>query len=398
MGAVWLAAILPMVGATTITIWKDVPYTLALLWAFTELLLMARDRATFWAGWWGPLRLGTTLGLLMVYRHNGWITVVLVTMALAIGFFRSWRGLVRSLAALVAVGFVLPAVLVATFPVDTTTIEMAEVFTSDVAAVYQHHPESFSEPDVVLLEAVAPLEVWRDRYSCLDSTSLVFDAEFSNDAIRAEPDDYRALVMRRVLGDLPTVIGHRWCAASYLLVPAQPGDGFFHRPPFDIPPEHARHRAGSGVGSGLLGHQVAVRLGRAGRQALADVAPGARHLAGNHHLYRCRVPAAAVADSLGCGAHRGPDVERGRHQPGPRVPLRVRHLPAHVAERAAAVAGRPALGRDAGSVGRGRRGAARRARQAARLARVRGRRMARLPRRASERPSRVRAARPCRSR
>jgi len=236
VGAVWLAAILPMVGATTITIWKDVPYTLALLWAFTELLLMARDRATFWAGWWGPLRLGSALGLLMVYRHNGWITVVLVVIALAIGFFRSWRGLIRSLAAVVAVGFVLPAVLVAIFPVDTTTIEMAEVFTSDVAAVYQHQPESFSEPEVVLLEAVAPLEVWRDRYSCLDSTSLVFDAEFSNDAIRAEPDDYRALVARTVLGNLPTVIGHRWCAASYLLVPAQPSDGFFHRPPFDIPP------------------------------------------------------------------------------------------------------------------------------------------------------------------
>jgi len=200
------------------------------------VLLMARDRAAFWSGLWGPLRLGTALGLLMVYRHNGWITVAFVTLAFAIGFFRSWRGLARYLAALVVVGFILPAAMVAAFPVDTTTIEMAEVFTSDVAAVYQHHPGDFSEPDLALLEAVAPLEVWRDRYSCLDSTALVFDARFSNDAIRAEPDDYRALVARTVLGNLPTVIGHRWCAASYLLVPAQPSDGFFHRPPFDIPP------------------------------------------------------------------------------------------------------------------------------------------------------------------
>jgi hypothetical protein len=236
VGAVWLAAVLPMVGATTITIWKDVPYTLGLLWAFTELLLMARDRPAFWNGLWGPLRLGAALGLLMVYRHNGWITVAFVTLALAIGFFRSWRGLLRYLLALIVVGIALPAIVVRTFPVDTTTIEMAEVFTSDVAAVYQHHPESFGEPDLALLEAVAPLDVWRNRYSCLDSTALVFDAAFSNDAIRAEPDDYRALVMRRVLADLPTVIGHRWCAASYLLVPAQPADGFFHRPPFDIPP------------------------------------------------------------------------------------------------------------------------------------------------------------------
>ena len=257
----------------------------------------------------GPAPARNALGLLIVYRHNGWITVVLVVIALAIGFFRSWRGLIRSLAAVVAVGFVLPAVLVAIFPVDTTTIEMAEVFTSDVAAVYQHQPESFSEPEVVLLEAVAPLEVWRDRYSCLDSTSLVFDAEFSNDAIRAEPDDYRALVARTVLGNLPTVIGHRWCAASYLLVPAQPSDGFFHRPPFDIPP-NTLGIVRDPVSDGPSRSPSRCSLGRAGRQALADLAPGARHLAGDHHLHRRRVAAAAVADPVGGGAHRRPGAER----------------------------------------------------------------------------------------
>ena len=33
VGAAWFTAALPMVGATTITIWKDIPYSLAVVWA-----------------------------------------------------------------------------------------------------------------------------------------------------------------------------------------------------------------------------------------------------------------------------------------------------------------------------------------------------------------------------
>ncbi len=240
---VWLAsgsmvaiAALPTVAATTVAIWKDVPYTLALAWTFTELLAMAKDRKAFWGGLWGPLRLGTALGLLMLFRHNGWITVLFVLVALAIGFRHRLKGLVPVLGAVLAVGVVLGASVLAIFPVEPASIEPAEVFVSDVAAVYRHHPDAFDENDLDRLRAVAPLAIWADRYSCYDSTPLAFDPAFDSQVIRDDPSTYRGLVARTIVGNLPTVLGHRWCAASYFFVPPQPVDAFFHRPPFDIPP------------------------------------------------------------------------------------------------------------------------------------------------------------------
>ncbi len=235
-GSMVVVAAVPMVAITTITIWKDVPYTLALTWAFTELLAMAADRTAFWDGRWGPFRLGTALGLVMLFRHNGWITVLFVLVALVVGFRRRLAGLVPLVGAVLGVGIVLGAAVLRIFPVEPSSIEPAEVFVSDVAAVYRHHPDAFGEVDLERLRAVAPLAVWADRYSCYDSTPLAFDPAFDAQVIRDDPSTYRGLVARTVLGNLPTVLSHRWCAASYFFVPAQPADAFFHRPPFDIPP------------------------------------------------------------------------------------------------------------------------------------------------------------------
>ncbi len=83
---VWIIALLPMTGATVISVWKDVPFTLAMGWVFTELLLVAANRSRFWATWAAPTRLGVGLGLMWAFRANGKLTVLLFVLILAIGF------------------------------------------------------------------------------------------------------------------------------------------------------------------------------------------------------------------------------------------------------------------------------------------------------------------------
>ena len=185
--AAWSTAALPMVGATTITIWKDIPYSLAMVWAFAELIALARDRDRFWTSWWGPLRLGTALGLMWALRANGKVAVLIFAVALAIGFWRRWRTLLAAGGAIVAVGIVIPAVLLTVLSVNPGTIEPAEVFLPDVAAVVVNDPDWFSEADVARLEAIAPIEVWQSRYQCTDSTPLVFDPNFNHAPPRENP-------------------------------------------------------------------------------------------------------------------------------------------------------------------------------------------------------------------
>jgi len=234
-GAAIVIASIPMVAATTITVWKDVPFTLALLWAFTELLLIGRDRTAFWSSPWGPLRLGTALGLVWAFRSNGFLTVVPVLIVLAVVERHRLLAWARAVGAVAVVGLLLPLGLQLVLPVEPGGIEPAQVFLSDLAATAVHAPDTIDSEDAALLTAVAPLAVWTERYDCTDSTPLAFAEEFRAEVMADRPGPYRSLILEQVLQATPTIAGHRWCAADYLFVPVARTGTFLHYPPFAIP-------------------------------------------------------------------------------------------------------------------------------------------------------------------
>lgn len=236
VGAMWIIALLPMTGAMTIAIWKDVPFTLAMVWVFIELLDLARDRARYWNTFNGPIRLGVALGLMWALRANGKLTVIVFATALVFAFRAYRRATVALVTAIVAVGIATPMMITAILPVTSQTFEPAAVFMSDVGSVIVHDPDAMSQADLDLAAAVAPLAVWRNNYGCGDSGPLVFNDRFDSVVVRANPSAYRGLVVRAVLGAPLTVAGHRWCAGEYLLSPINRTKTFVHRPRFDIWP------------------------------------------------------------------------------------------------------------------------------------------------------------------
>jgi len=234
-GSAVAVAALPAVGITTIAVWKDVAYTLALLWVFAELLGIAVDRDR-WGSTAVAARLGSGLALVWLFRHNGFITVVIFGAASVFMARRHRKAVLTMIGTLVGVVTVVNLVLYPLVGVDTESIQPAGVFVPDVAASLIHHPGRFSGDELAYLETIAPLSVWREQYDCHDSTPLVFDSRFRRDRIAADGARFRSLVISTYLRDPLTVVGHRWCTASYLFVPPQPTDAYFHRPPFDIPP------------------------------------------------------------------------------------------------------------------------------------------------------------------
>lgn len=236
VGIVWVIATLPMTGTMTIAIWKDVPFTLAMGWVFIELLLLAHDRERFWSTWYGPARLGSALGLMWALRANGKLTVIVVAIALGVGFFRYRRSLLVLGTALVGFAVVVPVTLAIVLPVTSRPFEPAQVFMPQVASVVVHDPQILSPRDMDLVLAVAPIDVWLDSYACGDSTPLVFNPAYDNSVIQNNPSQYRSLILRTALGAPLDVAGHRWCAGEYLLSPYNRTDTYIHRPPFSIWP------------------------------------------------------------------------------------------------------------------------------------------------------------------
>ncbi|MDH3306679.1 MAG: DUF6020 family protein [Acidimicrobiia bacterium] len=235
VGTIWLVSVLPAVGQTTIAFWKDVPFTLALLWGFAELMGMAGDPSGFLRSGGGRYRLGAALGLVWVLRHNGFLTVALLVLVLVVAVPDRRRLLTTVVAPLIAVVGLVQVVVYAAIPLNPVTVEPSEVFISDVAASLRWEPDNFSAAELALLEDIAPLDVWTTAYDCTDSTPLAFNASFDIEGLRAHAAEFQSLALQTIVRDPDTVLGHRWCAANYLFVPDQPDNAYFHRPPFEIP-------------------------------------------------------------------------------------------------------------------------------------------------------------------
>jgi len=235
VGAAWIVGLSPAVGPTAITLWKDIAFTLAFLWVFAELLLLARLQEAYWRDVWNPVRLGAGLSLLWLFRHNGLVTMLGVLAVLAIINRRNLGRLVPAVLTVTGIVLVVQGPVFWLFTVDRSTPTAAEVMLPVVASSFIHEPDNFGTEEVALLTSIAPLDVWRSRYDCDHFDPLLFDPAFSVDVIRQDPGPVLQLGIRTLWRDLDTGLGFFWCRASFLLVPGQPEDAYLQRPPFSIP-------------------------------------------------------------------------------------------------------------------------------------------------------------------
>jgi Family of unknown function (DUF6020) len=235
IGVAWLLGLSPAIAPTTLALWKDVPFGLFMLWAWIELLALAVDpeRAQ---RLWPAVRLGVALAGVWLLRGNGPITVLLVLIVLAWVHRRRLRvvGIALATTALSVILTIGP--LYSILDVQGDSIEPAQVFLPDVAASFSKEPETFTEADEDLLEAVAPPIIWTTQYDCYDSTPLLFHPIVDQTPVRETPGPYRSLELAVLLRDFDSVLEHRLCAANFVYSPAQPADAYFHRPPYDWPP------------------------------------------------------------------------------------------------------------------------------------------------------------------
>jgi hypothetical protein len=235
VGVAWLLGLSPAVAPTTLALWKDVPFALFMLWAWIELFALAVDEERA-RRFWPAIRIGIALAGIWLFRGNGPLTVLpaLIVLAWVLRHrLRAWAVAAGSVALIV---FLVVGPLYAFFDVQGSGIEPAQVFLPDIAASYNDEPETFTEADLDLMEQVAPPLIWTERYDCYDSTPLLFDPFFDQAPVRESPGSFRQLVVDVMLRDFDSVLAHRFCAANYLYAPAQPTDAYFHRPPYDIPP------------------------------------------------------------------------------------------------------------------------------------------------------------------
>lgn len=185
--AVGCAALSPPLGAFTVSMWKDVPFTVcAVLAAGTAVRLAARG-GRGGGGWaWDPrfAALGAELLGLGLFRNNGFL-VASIAAALLVALLPGRPGARRWVAALAAGAVAAPLLLLGVgYPAmgiapPSRSFAYQTVF-GDLAVAYGRRPRLFDHEQRALLAGIAPLDAWRRGATCQTMAGVFFDPGFGH--------------------------------------------------------------------------------------------------------------------------------------------------------------------------------------------------------------------------
>ena len=261
-------ALSPQTGLTVMTLWKDVPFAIAVLWMFTEVLDVVADPNRYFASWGRCLRLAGSLTAVILYRHNGKLLVAGVGLALLVCCRPFWRRLAASaMVTLVTYGLVTGPMYSYLNVWPSPAMFTYTVFLHDMAAVVNEHESELPAEDREFLNSILPINRWKAKtvdnpeglFFCRQATPLIFPPEFypklrldregrqvpsaslpsvfrqNSESVFLEQhtSEFRALWLRSFKRWPGTILRQRRCVASLAWNPGYHAQVQVLRPPFE---------------------------------------------------------------------------------------------------------------------------------------------------------------------
>jgi hypothetical protein len=216
---VLLMPLAPPVGAFTVSLWKDVPFTICVLAIAGVCARVAARRRLTGAGLAG---LGTLMLALGLFRANGFLVVGLAVIVLVV-VVRTMRIRLLLVGTFVAA---LPLVLTnAVFPqfgiVAPSKTYVYHTAFGDIAVAFRDRPDLFSDRDKALMASVAPLSRWWWGGTCYTINPLIWRSDFSWHQADAHASELLGLWQRLLVEQPRLIIDARLCRGSIAWKPVQ---------------------------------------------------------------------------------------------------------------------------------------------------------------------------------
>jgi hypothetical protein len=218
--AIWVTVILfcmiPIFPQVTVTLWKDVAYSLSIL-ALSILALKIVFSEGTWLGtssaW---IKLGIVSALVALYRHNG-PPVSFGFLMIAVMYYRSYW---KSLTAALLLGISLWGLIVGpVYKYFNVTSEKQPILASvaffGVAAHVVDDPGILAAPDGRFLRRLMPLKEWK-LYDCHSASALALAAQDSAEVFEQYQDQFPSLYLKLTKENPSVTLGHIVCSTSYL--------------------------------------------------------------------------------------------------------------------------------------------------------------------------------------
>jgi hypothetical protein len=234
-----IVAWLPQVGGFVITLWKDIPYSAAMLCVAARVI----DLFSFRLRRPGAVMPRSLLRSLffhllaaILFRQNGVFFAVFVGSFVFVVKTGRRRGVAIMTGALVMIFLTIKLAIYPAIGVEHTPAEINIAgFVHDIDAALVKNPEIFTDEDKALLERAMPLSQWQRSYYCYAIINWYLNPSMRLTAFREDKNDYLAL-WRKVLREAPvTVISNRICVASLAWRVGQSNSGYIYTLTYGVP-------------------------------------------------------------------------------------------------------------------------------------------------------------------
>ncbi|MGW0199634.1 hypothetical protein [Nonomuraea sp. NPDC003201] len=214
-----LMPLAPPVGAFSVTLWKDVPFTICAIAVAGVCARIAARRAVTVPTLVGLGLLFTALGL---FRANGFLVVGVAVLALLVIVTTMRVRLLLAGTFAAALPLVLTNLVFPQFgimaPAKTYVYHTAF---GDIAVAYRDRPELFTEQDKALMATVAPLTRWWDGGTCYTINPLIWRRDFSWPQADAHASELLDLWKRLLISEPRMIIDTRLCRGAIAWRPVQ---------------------------------------------------------------------------------------------------------------------------------------------------------------------------------
>jgi hypothetical protein len=215
----------PVNGMMVISLWKDIPYTCAMLGLFTVVLRVVRTEGRWLITSTGMVILCGVAVLISLFRHNGLPVIALFFVIMMI----VWRKVCFKQLLRVSVNWVLIVIIIAG-PVYRLVgvVPMAKFFAlqnimHQIGAMGSGGA-IVSKSDTNFLASIQPIEGWMKFYNCYSLNVLIYNQYVQHEFIETHAKQLIGLWIRLVLKRPEIVWEHQKCVTSMLWQIAEPQD------------------------------------------------------------------------------------------------------------------------------------------------------------------------------
>lgn len=185
-------SLFPLNGFLTNTLFKDVPFSIAILLLFLLTTEIVESKGAWLAKPANILGLALTLAFITLIRHNGVLTALATLGGLGVFYFAYARKLLLLAFCYLTLVFLVKGPLYRSLNVQGHSYALEILLTHQIAAVL-HSGQQPTLEEAQVLNKVLPLALWKEKYQPYTSDPLVFDPQY-NYTYLTQPTSRAALI------------------------------------------------------------------------------------------------------------------------------------------------------------------------------------------------------------